>query len=57
MKQYSFSTRTNTKASKVVNLAYYRIRRSLRVEGFDLVTDRNGDLRMVMRINNKGGRS
>ena len=35
---------------KVVNLAYYRIKRSLKEEGFDLITDDNGKLTLVMRL-------
>ncbi|MCB1309610.1 MAG: hypothetical protein KDK30_15580 [Leptospiraceae bacterium] len=35
---------------KVVNLNYYRIRKSLREEGFDLVDDHNGKLKLVLRM-------
>ncbi len=35
---------------KVVNLAYYRIKKSLQQEGFDLVTDADGKLTLVLRV-------
>lgn len=35
---------------KVVNLAYYRIKRSLQSEGFDLISDNEGNLTLVMRV-------
>ena len=35
---------------KVVNLAYYRIKRSLQSEGFDLISDDDGNLTLVMRV-------
>ncbi len=35
---------------KVVNLAVYKIKRSLRNEGFDLITDENGKLTLVLRF-------
>lgn len=35
---------------KVVNLAFYRIKRNLKKEGFDLITDENGKVTLVMRI-------
>jgi hypothetical protein len=35
---------------KVVNLAYYRIKKSLQQEGFDLITDGQGKLTLVLRV-------
>lgn len=35
---------------KVVNLAYYRIKRSLKEEGFDLIADDQGKLKLVLRV-------
>ena len=35
---------------KVINLAYYRIKRSLQSEGFDLISDDEGNLTLVMRV-------
>lgn len=35
---------------KVVNLAYYRIKKSLKQEGFDLITDDQGKLTLVLRV-------
>lgn len=35
---------------KVVNLAYYRIKKSLKQEGFDLITDDKGKLTLVLRV-------
>ena len=35
---------------KVVNLAYYRIKKSLKEEGFDLVSDEKGKLKLVLRV-------
>lgn len=35
---------------KVVNLAYYRIKRSLKEEGFDLIADEHGKLKLVLRV-------
>lgn len=37
-------------ADKVVNLAVYKIRRSLQAEGFDLLTDKKGRLTLVLRF-------
>jgi len=34
---------------KVINLAVYKIRRSLREEGFDLLADETGKLTLAMR--------
>ncbi|MCB1325499.1 MAG: hypothetical protein H7A21_15655 [Spirochaetales bacterium] len=39
-----------TADAKVVNLAYYRIKKSLKEEGFDLVSDENGKLKLVLRV-------
>ena len=35
---------------KVVNLAYSRIKKSLKSEGFDLITDDQGKLTLVLRL-------
>ena len=35
---------------RVVNLAYYRIKKSLKQEGFDLITDDQGKLTLVLRV-------
>lgn len=35
---------------KVVNIAYYRIKRSLKEEGFDLIADEHGKLKLVLRV-------
>lgn len=35
---------------KVVNLAFYRIKKSLQSEGFDLISDDDGNLTLVMRL-------
>jgi len=38
------------KGEKVVNLAVYRIKRSLKKEGFDLITNEKGKLTLVLRM-------
>ncbi len=38
---------------KVVNLAVYKIKKSLKAEGFDLMTDENGRLTLVLRLPNR----
>ena len=35
---------------KVVNLAVYKIKKSLKEEGFDLITDDKGKLTLVLRL-------
>lgn len=42
-------TRQPSVPNKVVNLAYYRLKRSLQAEGFDLVTDQDGKVTLVIR--------
>ena len=37
----------------VTNLAVYKIQKSLRTEGFELVTDNKGKLTLVIRINSR----
>ncbi|MDH5657513.1 MAG: hypothetical protein OEZ34_16485 [Spirochaetia bacterium] len=41
-------TKENTE--KVVDLNLYRIKKSLKSEGFEVVTDENGKLKLVLRI-------
>ncbi len=40
-----------TNNPKVVSLALYRIKKGLKKEGFELVTDEQGKLKLVMRKN------
>ena len=35
---------------KVVNLAVYKLKKSLRAEGFEVTTDENGKLKLVLRL-------
>ena len=35
---------------KVVDISLYRIRKSLKSEGFEVVTDENGKLKLVLRL-------
>lgn len=45
------STKITEKKTPVTNLAVYKIKKSLRQEGFDLITDKNGKLVLVIRMN------
>jgi hypothetical protein len=38
---------------KVVNLAFYRLKKSLLKEGFELATDEDGKVTLVLRLNNR----
>ncbi|HMU82359.1 MAG TPA: hypothetical protein PKE49_09280 [Leptospiraceae bacterium] len=40
-----------TNNPKVVSLALYRIKKGLKKEGFELITDEQGKLKLVMRKN------
>lgn len=42
--------RNSSRDEKVVNLAVYKIKKSLKSEGFDLITDKNGKLTLVLRM-------
>ncbi len=41
--------RTVGNRSKIVNLTYYRIKKNLQAEGFDLIADNSGNLKLVLR--------
>ncbi|MCB1173946.1 MAG: hypothetical protein KDK39_10285 [Leptospiraceae bacterium] len=35
---------------KVLNFTYFRIKKSLEDEGFDLITDENGKLTVILKV-------
>ncbi len=52
-KEIETNVHTPDAGGKVVNLAFYRIKRSLKSEGFDLISDNEGNLTLVMRLRSK----
>jgi len=40
----------NQEQDKVVDINLFRIKKSLKSEGFEIVTDENGKLKLVLRI-------
>ncbi|MBX7056738.1 MAG: hypothetical protein K1X75_01640 [Leptospirales bacterium] len=52
-RQAKVAAAASQSTSKVVNLAFYRLKRSLQAEGFDLITDADGKVTLVIRAHSR----